>query len=77
MYFKEKNFVADMSICKTHPTHLQKFRTFLETTGSCITDDTLQDVKTILRGKFKMCRIFPYKSKFEKLALLHCDCFCI
>lgn len=40
----------DMSICKTHPSDLQKFRTFLETTGSCITDDTLQDVKTILRG---------------------------
>lgn len=54
LYFKEKNFVADMSICKTHPSDLQKFRTFLETTGSCITDDTLQDVKTILRGMFKM-----------------------
>lgn len=45
----ENELKKDMSICKTHPLYLQKFRTFLETTASCITDDTLQDVKTILR----------------------------
>lgn len=56
-----------MSICKTHPSHLQKFRTFLETTGSCITDDTLQDVKTILRGMYKMRGISLIKVNLKKI----------
>lgn len=29
---------------------LQEFHAFLERTGSCITDDTLHEMKTILRG---------------------------
>lgn len=29
---------------------LQKFNAFLERTGSCITDDTLHYMKTVLKG---------------------------
>lgn len=60
LYFTEENFVSDTVMMEKRAEETQELKDFLESTGGCITDDTLYSMKTILQGSIKLYDYYKY-----------------